>query len=222
AITAETRAYYLDSDGHASTPFASGTLSAKLPTQGKPDEYVYDPRDTCSAAMESALPPKGFTDQWSVLGGATPQLIYHSAAFERDTPISGFFRLSTWLAIDQPDTDFEVSVYEIGANGESTLLSNDLMRARHREGLRTTRLVQTRQPLHYDFTRFTFVARQVRKGSRLRLTVAAINSMSMQKNYNAGGIVAEESMKDARAVTVRLFHDPDRPSVLYVPIGRGA
>jgi hypothetical protein len=32
--------------------------------------------------------------------------------------------------------------------------------------------------------------------------------------------VAAESVKDARTVTVRLFHDARRPSVLYVPIGR--
>jgi hypothetical protein len=47
-----------------------------------------------------------------------------------------------------------------------------------------------------------------------------INSIYSQKNYNTGGVVAEESVRDARTVTVKLFHDAGRPSALYVPFGR--
>ena len=43
---------------------------------------------------------------------ATFQPVYDTPAFERDTEISGFFKLEAWIAIDQPDTDFGVSVYE--------------------------------------------------------------------------------------------------------------
>jgi hypothetical protein len=32
--------------------------------------------------------------------------------------------------------------------------------------------------------------------------------------------VAEESIEDARPVKVRLFHDREHPSALYVPIGQ--
>ena len=64
------------------------------------------------------------------------------------------------------------------------------------------------------------MSRQVKKGSRLRLVIAPINSMNSQKNYNSGGVVAQESMKDARTVTVKLYHDRAHPSALYVPIGQ--
>jgi predicted acyl esterase len=148
-------------------------------------------------------------------------LVYHCAPFERDTEVSGFFRLSAWLSIDQPDTDFSVSVYEIDIDGNSILLSNDVMRARYREGLRERpQLVRSSAPLRYDFDRFTFVSHLIRKGSRLRLTVGPINSMYVEKNYNSGGVVAEESMRDARPVTVKLLHDRDHPSALYVPIAQ--
>jgi uncharacterized protein len=166
----------------------------------KADEYRYDPRDARGA-----------------------EVVYHSAPFEQDTEISGFFRLSAWISIDCPDTDLYVSVYDIGRNGESTLLSTDAMRARYREGLRTPKLIRTRAPLRYDFERFTFVSRQIKRGHRLRLVVAPtgrlIDSPFTQKNYNGGGVVAHESAKDARPVTVRLHHDRSHPSALYVPIG---
>jgi hypothetical protein len=35
-------------------------------------------------------------------------------------------------------------------------------------------------------------------------------------------VVAAESMKDARTVTVRLYHDRAHPSALFVPLGRPA
>ena len=95
-------------------------------------------------------------------------LIYHSAPFERDVEVSGFFKLTAWIAIDQPDTDFRATVYEIDPDGGSILLATDSIRARYREGLRESRLIQTKQPLRYDFESFTFVARRLRQGARLR------------------------------------------------------
>jgi hypothetical protein len=44
--------------------------------------------------------------------------------------------------------------------------------------------------------------------------------MYSQKNYNAGGDVSAESMRDARTVTVKLYHDRAHPSELFVPLGR--
>jgi uncharacterized protein len=97
------------------------------------------------------------------------------------------------------------------------------MRARYREGLRTPKLITSAAPLLYDFQRFTFVSRTIRRGHRLRLVVAPlgrlIETTFSQKNYNGGGVVAEESVADARPVTVRLFHDSAHPSALYIPLG---
>jgi hypothetical protein len=53
----------------------------------------------------------------------------------------------------------------------------------------------------------------------LRLMIAPIDSPYAEKNWNAGGVVAQESGKDARTVTVKLHHSPEHPSALHVPIG---
>jgi predicted acyl esterase len=140
--------------------------------------------------------------------------------FEHDTEISGVFRLTAWISIDQPDTDFAVNVYEIREDGGSTLLAGDQLRARYRESLREPKLIQTKAPLRYDFTHFTFVSWEVKKGSRLRLVLEPINSIYNEKNYNSGGIVAQESLKDARTVNVTLYHDRAHPSALSVPLAK--
>jgi hypothetical protein len=99
-------------------------------------------------------------------------------------------------------------------------LTEQQQRARYREGLRIEKLINAKEPLRYEFNRFFFVSRVVKKGHRLRLVIRPNHTLSWQKNYNSGKPVADETMSDARAVTVRLYHDVAYPSALMVPIGQ--
>lgn len=218
-VTSESPAYFLDSNGDASDVLAAGALR-KETAKGKPDHYVYDPRDLSYAEYEATSDSgEDLTDQHQAYAQAGKLLVYHTTPFEKDTEISGFFKLSAWIGLDQPDTDFVVTIFEIRPDGRSITLTNDLLRARYRENWRKPTLITTRAPLRYDFERFTFVSRRIGKGSRLRLTISPINSIFTEKNYNAAGEVAEQSLKDARSVTVTLYHDRAHPSALYVPLG---
>jgi uncharacterized protein len=218
-ITGQSQPYFLNSNGNAADVLAAGALDPHAGS-GKPDHYVYDPRDLSFAADEANSDSADLTDQRADYARRGKLLVYHSAPFEKDTEISGFFKLSAWIGIDQPDTDLAVRMSEIRPDGRSIALTSDSMRARYRESSREPKLVATGAPLRYDFEHFTFVSRQVGKGSRLRLTIAPINSISTEKNYNAAKPVAEQSISDARTVTVTLFHDRAHPSALYVPIGQ--
>jgi len=220
AITARSQPLYLHATGNPTDVFKSGSLLTTGPRHSEAGHYVYDPRDVGLAELESDVDPDSLVDQRMVHAATGKLLIYHSDPFESDIEISGFFRFVAWISIDQPDTDLRVTVHEIGLDGTSILLANDSMRARYRVSSRESKLIHTTQPLQYDFQRFTFVSRQVRKGSRLRLIVGPINSIYSQKNYNSGGVVSEESMTDARVVTVKLFHDEKYSSTLFVPIAQ--
>ena len=218
-VTARSQPYFLDSSSNAADVLAAGALGPQAGS-GKPDHYVYDPHDLSLAADEAMSDLEDLTDQRATYAQRGKLLVYHSAPFDKDTEISGFFKLSAWIGIDQPDTDFAVSISEIRPDGRSIALTSDAIRARYRESSREPKLVATRAPQRYDFEHFTFVSRQVGKGSRLRLTIAPINSIFSEKNYNAAKPVAEQSMSDARTVTVTLFHDRSHPSALYVPLGQ--
>lgn len=91
--------------------------------------------------------------------------------------------------------------------------------AASRESLHEEKLIHTAAPLRYDLEGFMFISRLVKKDHRLRLVIGPLNSIYAQKNYNSGGIISDESMRDARTVTVKLFHDAAHPSALYVPYG---
>jgi putative CocE/NonD family hydrolase len=226
AITAEMRPYYLASYGSGARDVLNGgsLVPAKADANSAGiDSYSYDPSDTSVTSLEAADTSDAYlTDQRMVYALNGRELVYHTPMLDKDTEMSGFPRLSAWLEIDQPDTDFTVSLYEILADGSSVLLSSDVMRARYRRGERNPEPVALHTPLLYDFNSFTFMSRQVRKGSRLRLVFGPADSSSFERNFNAGGVVADETAKDARKVVVGLFHDQAHPSVLYIPVGATA
>jgi putative CocE/NonD family hydrolase len=218
AVTASTRTFYLDSDGSANRVFASGALTETAPKRAATDSYVYDPRDRSISTLEATTDPFTYTDQRLLFAKEGKLLVYHSAPFEQDVDVAGYFKLSAWLSIDQPDTDFAVTIYEITANGQSIRMTGDTKRARHRTSLRSETLVNTKEPLEYTFDTFLWNARRVAKGSRLRLVIEPIDSIWAQKNYNAAKPVSEQTLADARPVTVKLVHDAKHRSALVVPI----
>jgi putative CocE/NonD family hydrolase len=222
AVTARSVPYFLNSAANADKLAAPGSLSPKVPAHAWRDEYIYDPRDVANAELESKVDADDPTTTQMLAANDGKQLVYDTDRFERDTEISGFFKLSAWIGIDQPDTDFQALVYEVAADGKSILLTTDILRARYRESFRNATLVATRDPLLYTFEHFTFTSRLVAKGSRLRLVVGPINSIFTQKNYNSGKAVSEETMADARTVKAELFHDAQHASALTIPFGAGA
>jgi len=193
---------------------------------GPPDLYTYDPRNSDGPEIqaEAQITSDSLVDTRFHEALGPHQFIYHTAPFAEDTEVSGFFELAAWIAIDCPDTDLYVSVFELTGQGSAIRLSTDVMRARYRGGLRSPKLIATEEPLLYEFQRFTFVSRLIRRGHRLRLIIAPmgrpIQASFTQRNFNAGGVVGEESAREARPVTVRLYHDAERPSVLKIPLGR--
>ena len=220
---------YLHSDGKANDVFHSGMMSEEKPGLSPADHYVYDPLDTRPAELESEEHKNSLAD---LLWGDSPLnqsyalnlfgngLVYHSDPFTEATEISGYVKFVGWIAINVPDTDFMVTLYEIMPDGKSVFLTADLIRARYRESLRKEKLVTPGEVLQYEFNSFRFFSRRIAKGSRLRLVLSSPNSIHLQKNHNSGGVVAEETAEDARTAHITLYHDNEHPSFLEIPIVR--
>ncbi len=214
--------YLNDHNGQANSVFQSGKLQSE-PSEKGADSFVYDPLDIRPGELEQANAAHVYEDylinQRMVLNLFDNGLVYHTEPFEKDTEVSGFVKLTAWIEMDVPDTDFEVNLYEITPQGGSILLTGDTMRARYRNSLRNEELVPVGEIVEYTFSGFTFFSRQVQQGSRLRLVFKCINSINFEKNYNSGGKVRLESGKDARTAHVKLYHDAQHASCLEIPLG---
>jgi hypothetical protein len=219
SISNEEKKLYLTSNGDASDVFRSGTLmEGKASSPSATDSWTYDPLDTRPGMAEADDDGNSLTSQRAVLNLFGEGVIYHSQIFPESTEIAGFAKLALWLKMDVPDTDLEADLYEILPDGGSVALTSASMRARYRESLRESKLVAAGKTEKYVFENFTFFARQIAKGSRLRLVIRSINSPSTEKNYNSGSVVAGETGKDARTAHITLLHDAEHPSVLTLPV----
>ena len=210
--------FYLGSNSHANDLFHSGTLSKETGTGAASDKYVYDPLDTRPGELDREEVRSYLTDQRGVMNMNGNGLVYHSEPFTEDTEVTGYLKFIAWMSMDVPDTDFQVAVYEVQRDGTSILLTDDMLRARYRESLTQEKLVKPGEINRYEFSGFQFFSRRIAKGSRLRLLLRSPNSIQIEKNYNSGGVVAEESAKDARTAHITVHHDTSHPSVLEIPV----
>jgi putative CocE/NonD family hydrolase len=223
SLSANPRTLYLDSkNGDANGVFRSGALTENQPKEGA-DKFTYDPLDTKRGENVEGLDPKEKTaglDQTYALSISDDGLVYHTAPFPNETPLIGCPAVTLWVSIDTPDTDLSADLYEIQPDGTSIALWSDIRRLRYRESLRQEKLVKPGEIVKCEFAPGLFVARRLMKGSRLRLVVSSPNSISWQKNYNSGGVVADETVKDARTAHVNVYHDPEHASAIQLRIGQ--
>jgi len=220
-LIANPKTLYLDSkNGDANGVFRSGMLVEKQPNEGA-DQYVNDPMDTSRGENVEGVEPKDKTaaiDQSFALCIGKDGLVYHTGPLPKETPLVGCPKVSLWVSLDTPDTDLQADLYEIQPDGTSIALWNDVRRLRYRESLREAKLVKPDEIVKCNFDPGLFVARRLMKGSRLRLAVYSPNSIFWQKNYNSGGVVADETAKDAHTAHIKIYHDAQRPSSIDLPL----
>ena len=221
-LVANPKTFYLDSkNGDANGVFRSGSLTQKQPSEGS-DTFTYDPLDTTRGERVDGTDPKEKTsgiDQTYALSIGKDGLVYHTEPLPNETPLVGCPQLTLWVSIDTPDTDLQAHLYEIHPDGTSIVLWSDIRRLRYRESLREPKLVKPGEIVRCDFNPGLFVARQLMKGSRLRLVISSPNSILWQKNYNSGGVVADETAKDAHTAHANVYHDPEHASAIQLRIG---
>jgi putative CocE/NonD family hydrolase len=220
-LIANPKTFYFDSkNGDANGAFRSGTLTQAKPQAGA-DKFTYDPLDTHRGEEVEGVESNdktGGLDQKLPLSIGNDGLVYHTDALAKETPLVGCPAVTLWVSIDTPDVDLEADLYEIQPDGTSIGLWTDIRRLRYRDSLREAKLMKPGEIVKCDFNPGLFVARKLAKGSRLRLVVTASNSIFWQKNYCSGGVVADETAKDARTCHVQVYHDAQHASSIGLPL----
>jgi len=220
-LIADSKTFYFESgNGDANGVFRSGALAESKP-KGGADKFVYDPLDTRRGEETEGAEPNDKNaglDQRLPLSIGNDGLVYHTDSLSKETPLIGCPAVTLWVSIDTPDVDIEADLYEIQPDGTSIALWSDIRRLRYRDSLREAKLVKPGEIVKCDFNPGLFVARKLMKGSRLRLVVTGVNSIFWQKNYCSGGVVAEETAKDARTCHVQIHHDAEHPSAIELPL----
>lgn len=205
--------YYLNSDGHADMPMGEGWLSLEPPTDGAPDEYVYDPRDPLMTLYTPAG-QQAPLDQRQ-LDGREDVMVYQTPPLEEEVEVTGDIEVFLWASTSARDTDFVAKVIDVWPDGFSQELSHGIVRGRYRESFENPTLLEPNRPYLFRI-QVNPTSNVFKKGHRIRLDITSSDFPNFDRNHNTGGDDYRESILEA--ARQKIFHDASRPSRIVLPV----
>lgn len=224
------------------TPYylhADGTLSTGKPAESKPTTYQFDPRRPVptiggNVSSEGVLMFRGAQDQrcrpdiWLCedslpLSARSDVVVFQTPPLERDVEVTGRLIVKLWAASDGPDTDFTaklIDVYPPNRDfpaGVDLNVADSIVRARYRESLRTAKPLTPGEPCEFTIEMYP-TSLVFKRGHRIRLDISSSNFPRFDVNPNTGEPLNQQ--RRWRAAENSIYHDPQRPSRILLPVIR--
>ncbi|MBF6330984.1 CocE/NonD family hydrolase [Nocardia transvalensis] len=212
--------YYFSGDGNMSLPGRKGALTPDAPKDPQePDRYYYNPLDPVPSAgghscCGASTGPQGPFDQY-VVEQRSDVLTYTTDPMPTDTEITGPTEVKLWAASTAPDTDFTAKLVAVAPDGSTVNLNNGIIRAAFRDSLEHPTPIVPGQPYQYTI-RIWPTSYLVKAGSRIRLEISSSDYPQYAPNPNTGEPFGQSA--NTQGATQTIFHDPDHPSSVVLPI----
>jgi len=211
--------FHLDSGGDANTLFGDGVLRRESPGNGPPDEFVYDPANPVRTVSSRTSGARGGIAQGSVDNRVVETredvLVYTSEPLAAGVEITGPVTATIFFSTDVPDTDITVKLLEVEPDGRALNLSHGIARARYRESFESPRPLRPREVYDVQVTMFP-TGIWIPAGHRIRVEVSSSNFPLFGRNLNIDS--SSDTSTDHAVATTRIYHSPDHPSRIVLPL----
>jgi putative CocE/NonD family hydrolase len=211
--------WYFHAGGAANTLRGDGTLSQIEPADEPADRFTYDPaypvqtvggNNCCSPHIV----PWGPYDQRDV--EMRPDVLcYTSAPLERDVEVTGPIKVILYAASDGPDTDWTGKLVDVRPSGYAMNLCDGITRARYRESLVETSLLEPGKVYRYEID-LMVTGNVFLKGHRIRVEISSSNFPRYDRNLNTGLPIG--SGQEQRVAHQTVLHTRDYPSHVVLPV----
>lgn len=220
--------WYLRSNGHAESRDGDGTFSTERPTSDEaPDKYRSDPLDpvptvggnnSVATMMQNSSVPvgPGPSDQ-APIERRSDVLVYTSDALVEDLDVTGPIEAVLYAASDARDCDFMVRLSDVYPDGRSIFVAEGVIRARHRNGLDRSELLEPGKVEEYRIRCYP-TSMVFQRGHRLRVTISSSSFPRISRNLQTGCDIAEDAEADAVVSVQTVLHTKDYPSHLVLPV----
>ena len=218
---AREKKFYLHSNGDVVGAWVRGKLSLDPPGEQSPDRFVYDPADPvptwggANSSPASVLPMKrGARDQRITLY-RRDVLTFYSHPLQEPLEVTGMLKLVLYAASSAKDTDFTAKLMDVAPDGNARLVSDGIVRARFRNGLKTPEFIEPGAIYCYEIDLW-FTSNEFQPGHCIALAISSSNFPRINRNLNTGG----DNEQDAVFVVANqtIFHDSRYPSHLVLPV----
>jgi putative CocE/NonD family hydrolase len=204
--------YWMHSAGGANTLDGDGTLSLVPPTLEPADSFVYDPADPVPGAIGVGL-GGGPEIEPTATGRRADVLVYTTPPLAEDLEVVGPVTLKLWASSSVSDTDFTAKLIDVFPDGTAQALSQGVVRTRY-----ATAQPVTPGAIHQFDISVGATANVFRAGHRIRLHVSSSEFPTYELNPNTGARLTHDPSGRTVPATQRVFHDPDHPSALVLPV----
>lgn len=186
-------------------------LSPGAPGGGPPDRYAYDPAHPAPGLGGPSLDPVRAGRRNQRRRESRPDvLVYSSAVLERDVTVVGPVNAEIWLRCDRPSYDVFVRLCDVDPSGRSHNVCDGIVRVNPTEaeggGDRPARVRVALWPTAHTF----------RAGHRVRVQMSSAAHPLYARNPGSAESLGEAASLHAGEQEV--FHDPDRPSCIELPM----
>ncbi len=211
--------WHLHSDGNANTAMGGGTLALESPDEEPPDQYVYNPEFPVQSlggnnCCSPEIVPWGPHDQRPVeMRGDV--LCYTSQPLTADTEITGPIQMTLFAASDAPDTDWTAKLVDVSPTGYAMNLCDGILRARYRESLSETKLIEPGAIYEYSIE-VGVTANVFRRDHRIRLEISSSNFPRFDRNPNTGHAIGKDT--EMRPAQQTVYHSREYPSRIRLPV----
>jgi uncharacterized protein len=194
---------------------AEGALASQPPTAvTEPDRYTYDPENptpTQGGSIVSSVYTPGSVDV-SEVQRRPDVLTYTTGVLDYDLDVVGPVRLIMYASSTALDTDFSARLTDVFPDGRAVQLQHVTLRARYRDPNGEAELLEPGRIYRLEIDMWA-TANRFRAGHGIRLDLSSADFPRYDRNTNRGGepgppVPAQQT----------IYHDPDHPSHLLLPI----
>ena len=220
--------YYLHSSGTANSGSGDGRLSTVPPANEPTDNFVYDPRNpvpTQGGAIwrEPAKTSPAMTGRPASIGPRDQRplemredvLAYPSQELSKDTEVTGRILVTLYAASSAPDTDFTAKLVDVHPDGYAQILTDGVVRARHRNSFAKQELIRSGKVYEYLID-LESVSHVFKKKHRIRVDISSSNFPKYDRNPNTGHRFGTDV--ELRKASQTIFHDSQHPSHIALPV----
>ncbi|MFT4111709.1 CocE/NonD family hydrolase [Silvibacterium sp.] len=203
---------HLFSNGRANSRKGDGVLQLEAPEGEAPcDVFVYDP-EVPVVAPGGPASMSGATNQAAVEMGNNV-LVYTTEPLLEDVAVFGSPRLVLWCAASAESTDFTGKLVRVRVDGIADFVCIGIARSSYLFGdsYKPDAVMKWEFELEPTSCRFT-------SGEQIRLEIASSAFPLYDRNPGTRVQSAEATSWDWKRSTQFVFHDGERPSVLYLPL----
>jgi hypothetical protein len=207
----EMRSYYLRSESNTARLARLNQTPPDRP--GRYNEFISDP----AYPVSDSYTTYGAHDYRS-LAGRKDVLVYDSDPLLADTEVTGPIHAEIFVSADVPDVDLWVRLLDVAPDGKAFNLMSpglDVLRASYRSEKPQPELLKPGEIYKLNLDRM-LTSNVFRAGHQIRIQISGAFFPHFSRNLQSGE--SEISSSKMCLARVRIYHEPDHPSRVELPI----